>query len=72
MIMYNPDAPQEKTAVAECVHMMVRDALAMEGTVSVSSARGDLMSILFLNVLMIWCERVSTESDSGRRQVGLV
>lgn len=34
MIMYNPDAPQEKTAVAECVHMMVRDALAMEGTVS--------------------------------------
>ncbi|KAK2596173.1 hypothetical protein QQS21_006378 [Conoideocrella luteorostrata] len=34
MIMYNPNIPMQKKAVADCVNLMVEDALAMEGTVS--------------------------------------
>jgi hypothetical protein len=36
MIMYNPDIPEQKKAVQDCVRLMVEDAIAMEGTVSVS------------------------------------
>ena len=37
MVMYDPSKPAQKQAVAECVDTMMNDALAMEGTVSVSS-----------------------------------
>lgn len=36
VIMYNPDVPEQKTAVKECVNAMVDDAISMDGTVSVS------------------------------------
>lgn len=35
MIMYNPNIPEQKRAVEDCVNLMVEDAIAMEGTVSV-------------------------------------
>ncbi|KAG6003526.1 hypothetical protein E4U21_001926 [Claviceps maximensis] len=34
MIMYNPNIPEQKEAVARCAKLMVEDAIAMEGTVS--------------------------------------
>lgn len=36
MIMYNPNIPEQKKAVTDCVNLMVEGAIAMEGTVSVS------------------------------------
>lgn len=37
MIMYNPNIPEQKKAVADCVNAMMESALEMEGTVSVSA-----------------------------------
>jgi D-lactate dehydrogenase (cytochrome) len=34
-VMYNPDNPEEKRAVEDCVHRMMARAIEMEGTVSV-------------------------------------
>ncbi|OAQ72561.1 glycolate oxidase, subunit GlcD [Pochonia chlamydosporia 170] len=34
MIMYNPNIPEQKKAVTNCVNLMVEDAIALEGTVS--------------------------------------
>ncbi|KAH0595888.1 hypothetical protein MHUMG1_06437 [Metarhizium humberi] len=34
MIMYNPNIPEQKKAVTDCVNLMVEGAIAMEGTVS--------------------------------------
>lgn len=39
MIMYNPNIPEQKQAVTDCVNLMVEDAIAMEGTVSVSISK---------------------------------
>lgn len=36
VIMYNPDVPEQKSAVTDCVNSMVDDAISMDGTVSVS------------------------------------
>ena len=37
MIMYNPNIPEQKQAVEDCIKLMVEDAIAMEGTVSVGT-----------------------------------
>jgi hypothetical protein len=49
--MYNPDKPEEKKAVEDCVHRMMTRAIAMEGTVSVRQPI--LSNYLYVLTLMI-------------------
>ena len=39
IVFYNPDSPQERQAVQDCVEAMMHRALEMDGTVSVSGTR---------------------------------
>ena len=42
-VMYHPASPEERQAVQECVDLMMRRALEMEGTVSVSASHFSLL-----------------------------